>query len=917
MLKRMTFLSVFCTVFFIAACTQNNSILSEHVLSNNLRVIVDQSQADQVEVRLLIKTGSLQEHDNQQGFAHFVEHLAFNHTEKFPKETLFRQLESLGISPGIHSNAFTNFNSTLYNISLKAPTDEKLATALEILAQWAMHIQFDQKIIDAEKPIVKEEWRLRHPQEQGWQAQYLKAIHKDSRYANRLPIGDMSIIEQATATDLEAFYKKWYQPHNAALIITGAVNTDKVKKRIEQYFGDWKSTHAITPKVYNLSIDSIPEKLILADAKVDQNIVQLDYYLPYSRPRSTEALLERQIWGSGLDILRQRLKNRLQETKGKVSDVGVFWEYPSPDILHVGVFSTVSGEDLETATRLINEETQKLIQHGVTETELKTWTESKLAKSRTMKDTPEGAANLAVRHFLYDNPLSTWDEWLEQLEGFLPTLTAAQLNKLMGDLLSVKPNMLLVHNPDIQPPSQAQISIWLASSAKTALASVQQPTPENKERGLWQIAPETTGEIVASRVINADLKEWTLSNGIKVYYRYSKEQPGKVWYHLSGIGGTDQLTQEQTVHARLALETIGSSGLREMNGPQLAQWISDNNLSLRPFYNFWERGAYGSSLKQDFAIALRLLHVSLTEGRVSPQAWEHNLGNNRQQLIQLSKSRIKPWREAIDTTLFQNDSAFRSVTLAELSAVTPDHLSAIYKDYYSGAQNYRLAIVGDIDEASARQAVLESMATLPAVQSTATLTARPFPRITKPSDLTISASGERAASLMYKLTLDKTKLPSLTFSELSYLQPWLRSTFMRELREKDGLVYSVNVAVEGGVKALKDFTLTIELACDPDKVAVVRERIAQILTNAAQNSEVTEERLAAWQAEKQAELQDVLNKPAELSVALLFASLLGIPLEKAEDIDYRTQRPMPESLQAALKMLIGPEAIPVWMVWMP
>ena len=206
------FCLLFITLFFLSGCSQQDIRYQSGLTDAGLKTVIwpidNQDAVKSAELRLVIKTGSLDEQDDERGFAHFVEHLAFNNTEKYPKESLFRELESFGLSFGAHSNAYTDFESTVYKLTLKDVTDAKLDKAMEILSQWAMHVQFDQKTVDAEKGVIREEWRLRQPQEQGFQARYLKALHKNSRYANRLPIGELKTIEAATAEKLAAFYQR-------------------------------------------------------------------------------------------------------------------------------------------------------------------------------------------------------------------------------------------------------------------------------------------------------------------------------------------------------------------------------------------------------------------------------------------------------------------------------------------------------------------------------------------------------------------------------------------------------------------------------------------------------------------------------------------------------------------------------------
>ncbi|MGB0845174.1 MAG: M16 family metallopeptidase [Thiolinea sp.] len=921
MLSRLCLLSVAAVWFLVSATcnAQENINYQTGLTDGGLKTVIWATDNDDAvknaELKLVIKTGSLAEEDDERGYAHFVEHLAFNNTAKYPKESLFRELEAFGLSFGAHSNAQTGFDSTIYKLTIKDVTAGKLDKAMEILSQWAMHVQFDQKTVDAEKGVIREEWRLRKPQETGWQARYIKELYRDSRFADRLPIGELEVIESATAESLEAFYQRWYQPENSALIVTGHVESDVVNKLVDKYFSPWQQSREITQQVYNISPESFSRHLTLSDKKVDSNSLQFSYFIPLSRPDNREEVYERQIWVAALDILKQRLDAQVQETAGKVSSVHVGWNYPSQDILAISVGAIVPGNGVEVATRLLAEEIAFLLEKGVTESELEAWKAKTFARNRTYTDNAKSLANQAVRHVMYDNPLQEQSEWLNMLEQRLPELERKTVNERLHQLLSGPVHSLVVHNPDIEVPTAKQMQAWISSSTESG-AGRELSVADDQDAGDWPIQPSKKGEITAERTIGKHLQEWKLNNGIDVYYRYSDHKPGRVWYQLSGIGGTNNLNQEESIQARLALETIGGSGLRDMNGPQLDQWLTNNNMSLQPYFGFFDRGIYGDSDKQNFARLMRLLHISLTEAKVADQAWQHNLENNRQQLGQLAKSRTYPWRKQTDRILYANDAAFRLLTLDELNAVKPEQLKKIYDRDFAGAQNYQLAIVGDLSEQEARAAVEESIATLPKTVEMSSESQRPFPGITQSEDIEVKGSGDRAAILIHKLSLPKSAISGLRFTQLSYLRFWLDAVLLEELREKDGLVYSVNTTLEGGLQALEDFTLTVQLGCDPDKVPMVKQRITAILQQLA-DTPPEQERLAAWQKTRAASLADSLQKPVKLASAIMYAPQIGLPLDKLEDVAYRTQLPEAKRLADALGVFNSAEAKKIWLTWLP
>ncbi|PWQ93253.1 M16 family metallopeptidase [Leucothrix pacifica] len=871
-------------------------------------------KSNEVDLRLVINRGSLSEQTNERGFAHFVEHLAFNDTAKYPNESLIPLLDKSGIALGIHTNAATYFDKTVYQLTLKEPNKEKLALALEVLSQFAMHVQFDQKVIDAEKPIVKEEWRAYQPEETSWSKQYLKSEYANSHYLNRLPIGDMAIIESAKAEDLKAFYERWYQPQHAALIVTGDIDPKQVGTLVDQYFGDWKSTEQSARTEYDVSITSIPKVSVISDPYVNGSFAAIQYYQRQSRAKSLDERYEALIVQASIDILEQRLSLRLQETKGAVGSVLTNIRFPSPNVMKTRLIANMPGGEVDTGIKFLTQAINQLLQQGITQDELDNWRDSLLKRTRLRQERSGDLALMAVRHFVYGSPLLRNADWLAALEKRLPSLTIQRINNAIRDSLQKKQaRLLVVHNPSVKPPPEATL-LTLLDEVVVSPSSLKVEQPKKTDQ-VWDINPASEGELIQTTRFDNGLIEWTFSNNTSVVFKQDSSEPDKVFYVLSDDHGMRYLNEAQSIHARLALETIGGSGLRDMNGPELEQWLNNNGISNYPYYSFWNKGVQGSAAVKDFSTAMNLLHVTLTEARVHPSARAHFLEKNKQELKQRNSSTLRPWQDKISNLLFQGDAAFRVLTEAELEGTSVSDMEVLYQQSFSGAQAYRLSVVGDISEEEALKAALASIATLP-TSVLPTEKPRDFPRISKPEVATIEGSGRKAAIISHKLTLEKTALSDVSFNELSYLYLWLRSVLMAELREKEGLVYSVNVILEGGIVDQKDYSLTIEVACDPKNINTLKTRINEILHEQV-TSVIESDQVEIWRKERQSQIKPAIERSEGMVTEISSAPLTGISLDKVLDVDFRSRLKDPKMLNESLAVFLSDKAIATTMIWMP
>src|SRR5262249_10476524 len=189
------------------------------------------------ELRLVVQTGSVLEDDDQQGLAHFVEHMAFNGTEHFPKNEIVKFIESVGMRFGADLNAYTSFDETVYMLTVPTDKPETIDRALLILEDWAHNISFEPAEIEKERGVVMEEWRLRRGAGTRTAEKIFPIMFKGSRYADRIPIGLPEIIQHGKPERLKKFYTDWYRPDLMAVVAVGDFDKPAVEKMVTAHFG--------------------------------------------------------------------------------------------------------------------------------------------------------------------------------------------------------------------------------------------------------------------------------------------------------------------------------------------------------------------------------------------------------------------------------------------------------------------------------------------------------------------------------------------------------------------------------------------------------------------------------------------------------------------------------------------------------
>ncbi len=175
--------------------------------NNGLRYYIryNKKPENRAQLWLVVDAGSVLEGEDQQGLAHFVEHMAFNGTEHFHKQQLIDYMESIGMAFGASVNASTSFDRTMYRLEVPTDSTEAVETAFQILEDWAHRVAFEAKEIEKERGVIIEEWRLGLGVGKRMLDKQLPILFRGSRYAERLPIGKKAV----SARRIQDRYSVW------------------------------------------------------------------------------------------------------------------------------------------------------------------------------------------------------------------------------------------------------------------------------------------------------------------------------------------------------------------------------------------------------------------------------------------------------------------------------------------------------------------------------------------------------------------------------------------------------------------------------------------------------------------------------------------------------------------------------------
>ncbi len=270
------------TKFPLSDTIKNDKDLVTGKLPNGFSYIIKKNSLPEkhAEFRLVVKAGSLNEEDSQQGLAHFAEHMQFNGLPHFKKHELVSYLQSIGIKFGADLNAFTTYDRTVYQLPLPVSDPKILEKGFQILEDWAGNANLENSEIDKERNIILEESRTRKGVFQRVNSATYSFMYKDSKYPERNPIGKEEIIKNFKYDELKRFYHDWYRPDLMCLVVVGDIEPKEIESKIKEHFSNLKMP--LNPKKteeFPIPFQDGIKISKITDSELDDNILEIFYRL--------------------------------------------------------------------------------------------------------------------------------------------------------------------------------------------------------------------------------------------------------------------------------------------------------------------------------------------------------------------------------------------------------------------------------------------------------------------------------------------------------------------------------------------------------------------------------------------------------------------------------------------------------------
>ncbi len=810
------------------------------VLENGLRWFIrpNAEPLQRAELWLAVNAGSNQENDDQQGLAHFLEHMLFNGTVSYPSNELIAFLESVGMEFGPDVNAYTSFEETVY--TLQVPTDdaEVLAQALHVLREWAGDALVDPAEVEKERGVVVEEWRLSYLNAQGRITdEIIGALLGGSRYAERLPIGNMEIVRGAPAETVRAFYETWYRPDNMAVIAVGDfADIDALQAQIEQEFGSLVNPATpIDHGTWTVPDYGETNVEIVTDPELTATDVQVIFKQEPAPGRTTEDLRSGLVSATALQVLNYRFAEIMQGANPPFLYAG---SGQGPYVRAVDIsylYASVEPGAAEAGLSAIMTEAERLRRFGVTQAELDRAVVDALRSLQSAADEAQNTehashANAILTQFLEGDTAVSAEDLYALAQELYPTITLEEVNAAATELFPTANRVVLMSAPEDAdvplPTAETLLGAVLAAEA----AELEAPA-ELAAAGPLLAEPPAPAEIASTEVITEiGATVVTFANGLQLWMKPTDFKDDEVLLEIVSPGGISAVSDEQVVEATWIGNLVGQSGVADFDQTALQRVLTGNTASAYPYIDETTEGISGSASPQDLETLFQLIYLYATQ----PRSDENALSLFQRQIEAFLAERDNQPESLLEDRLLaiicgeQNPRCSHIDALERMSDFDLAAAMELYAERFGDFGDGVALMVGafDVDEATAL--AQQYLGTLPADGRSETWAdlMPPLPATPIEEDL-FKGIDERSFVLMqwqapFTPTVEGRVAARALESVLSVL-------ITDELREELGGIYGAGVSV--GLESVPngEFNLAIQFTSEPTRAVEMVDAVQQIV----------------------------------------------------------------------------------------
>ncbi|UMB59345.1 insulinase family protein [Lutibacter sp. A80] len=775
---------------------------------------------------IIQNVGSVLENDHQQGLAHFLEHMAFNGTKNFEGKGILNTLQKHGAVFGKDINAYTSFDETVYNLDNIPTKDGLVDTALLILNDWSNYLLLTEEEIDAERGVIKEEWRTRQNGQMRVLQQTLPVMFGNSKYSNRLPIGLMDIVENFEYKALRDFYHDWYRTDLQAIAVVGDIDVDEIEQKIIKQFS---SIPAVENPKERFLVQIPDHKEMLYTMAMDDEVTTSNIAFSINHPRSladqtVKDLKESLINSLMVSMLSARISEKTQNPDASFMaarfNFGNFVR--SKKQLSLTVYPKPNQQ--QDAFKEALTELNRAVKFGFTEAEMS----RKIAEIKNSYETQIAKINdfshkriirTIQQNYLENETMTDIVEEYEIAKNIFDQLNIEEVNNTLKKLYTKENRAIIVtgvkgNNNLTEEQAVAIINEVENDNSITAY--------EDSFSGKTLISDVTIKEgTIVSEDYNKEIEAttFTLSNGIKVHYKFADKNENDVRLNATSYGGMSLLEDAELASASLTTGVAQFSGLGDFSRTDLPKVLAGKTASTSVSINSLSESVSGSSSTKDVETMLQMVYLRFEKPRFDEDAYTVLMENVKNYLIRKSENITEKMNDSLITTLYGKNHPTQRIFNQELvDEMSFEKAKAIYLERFNNAADFEFFIVGDVEKENLEPLLEKYIASIETTKEMEMWKDNSTNWVSDTIDKDILLKMEDPKSsvrISYKNDMKYTLKNNMIAKALGDI---LQLRYTETLREEEGGTYGASARSSLSKRPVNQATLSVNFDCNPDKV---------------------------------------------------------------------------------------------------
>lgn len=779
--------------------------------------------------------GALAEQPGQHGMAHYLEHMMFQGTRRFPGRSMVDMLERHGVIYGYDLNARTSENETVYTLS-NVPTQDAslLDSCLMVMADWTYALQIDDGRVEHERGPILKELAMRDTPQEHLQTQWAGSLLAGSAYEGHDVLGTTDDIKAITPEGLKSFYASWHNPAMNCVVVVGDFDAKKMEQALRRTLsevpvGDKNQRRPFfdIPGRDSLNYCLATDKGATGESVMVINIVR---DTPESDKTSAAHLLKGIV---------ARLVNSMGATRMNQTSHGQGSPFQGAGIsvvpLKRGYFTFQIGAAMGRAgneargIRMLLLEHERLRQAGFTQAELD---RAKAAMLRENRQNDGGAktndeiAKMLERHYLEGEPLVDYKAWYAYERNVIDTLSLATVNAMLRGWSSDKNLSVVVTGPDGPDyPTRQDILDIYGQVRRVNYSSYTFELASEEELPVLMAAKPQAGRVVRQRTDEAKgLTTWKLSNGATAVYKQVPDDRSRVCLRAVRPGGESKFAIQELPSAQMAARLVEAGGVGGLDNLQLQRLQKSLGFSCESHINGYSERMNGEARPASVEQMLQLMYLRFTRPATDSAAISRAVGQERVMSLLMSSS--------LQDTIASLRSGGNERVLSRQGSYYDNVNARSVKDAWSrcfgSAKGFTFVLTGAQPADSVKPLVERYIASLPTGGKGSRWIDNKMYGYTGITERTVN-SGIKGNDATVIIAVSG-QMPYTPANELQnrIVARILQQRAMGQMREKDGDVYTVNVGQTSNPIPRGSFEVSCEFQADTLQAGALRDKVYAI-----------------------------------------------------------------------------------------